>query len=72
MDKFVRIEDAIEKITPEEIQDIAIKYLARDKAIINHDAPTLTYEELYVIAGLLMLLVVYSIRRRMARTINRG
>jgi len=71
MDKFVRIEDAIEKITPEEIQAIAIKYLARDKAIISHDAPTLTYGGAYIIAGLLMFLVVYSIRRRIARTLNR-
>jgi len=71
MDRFIQLEDAIEKVTPEEIQDIAIKYLGREKAIINHDAPTLSYGQMYVIIGLLMLLLVYSSRRRIARFIKR-
>lgn len=71
MDKFIQLEDAIEKVTPEEIQDIAIKYLGREKAVINHDAPTLSYEKMYVIIGLLILLLVYSSRRRIVRFIKR-
>ncbi len=71
MDRFIQLEDAIEKVTPEEIQDIAIKYLSREKAVINHDAPTLSYEKMYVIIGLLILLLAYSSRRRIARFIKR-
>lgn len=71
MDGFIQLEDAIEKTTPEDIQGLAIKYLGREKAIVNHDAPTLSYEQIYIIIGLLMLLFIYSIRRRIVRYINR-
>jgi predicted Zn-dependent peptidase len=71
MEKFTRLENVIANISPEDIQALATKYLAREKAVINHDAPTLTYEQAYIITALLFFLFIYSIRRKIARYFGR-
>jgi len=67
MNKFTQLEQILQKITPEDIHRIAKKYLGREKALISHESPTLTYEQTYAAIGILLLLLAYSIKRRVTK-----
>jgi predicted Zn-dependent peptidase len=67
INKFIQLEQVLQKITPEDIHRVAKKYLGREKALISHESPTLTHEETYITIGVLLLLTVFSIRRRIIK-----
>lgn len=64
MDGFILPDELIEEITPDDIHEIAVKYMTRDRAIISHDYPTLSYEQTYILIALLILLCILYIRQR--------
>lgn len=71
MDGFIPIDDVIEHVTPEDIHEAAVRYLSRDRAVVIHDYPTLSYEQTYIFIGILIILSVYSIRRRIIQGAKR-
>ena len=72
MDGFIPIDEVVQQITPQDIHEAAVKYLTRDRAIIIHDYPTLTHEQAYILIGILIILTVYSIRRRIKQLTKRS
>jgi predicted Zn-dependent peptidase len=65
MNTLIQPDEFIEQVTPEDIHKLAVKYLKREKAVISHDHPTLTYEQTYILIGLLFILIIYAVRRRL-------
>lgn len=63
MDGFILPDELIEKVTPDDIHLIAEKYMAREKAIISHDYPTISYEQTYALIFILILLCVLYFRQ---------
>lgn len=67
MDGFILPDELIEEVTPEDVHAIAGRYMTRDRAIISHDYPTISYEQTYVIIFLLILLCVLYLRQHLIR-----
>jgi len=61
-DRFDRIEDLYNALTPTDIQRIALKYLMMDNAVMVNETPTLTYNQLYIMLSVLILGGVLLIR----------
>jgi zinc protease len=72
MDEFNPIDELVQQITPEDIHQAAVKYLSRDRAVVIHDYPALTHEQAYILIGILIVLSVYSIRRRIIQATKRS
>jgi predicted Zn-dependent peptidase len=74
--KLTNDEASIAKVTPENIQRVANKYLRNDSRVIVRSTPTLTYTQFYLGLGLSIVAVpgtgLYLLRRFMKRRRNGG
>ncbi len=68
LEGFERPELLIEAVDAQQIHEVAKKYLTPERAVISHDYPTLTHEQVYIILILLGLLLIFYIRQLYTRS----
>jgi len=74
--RFLNREDAVARLTPEDIRRTVERYFRLDREMRFYSTPTLTYTEFYVALGallvMLMALLAYAYRRLRRRRAQRG
>ncbi len=58
---YQNYEDAIAAVTPAQVAGAAARYLQRDRAVLVMSRPTVTIEELLLLAGLALLVSVLAV-----------
>jgi predicted Zn-dependent peptidase len=56
-------ESKIEKVTLEDVQKVAARYLVDRQSVIIREQPTLTYTQFYVLIGFLVILGIFTVWR---------
>jgi len=59
---FIKIEALYDRITPEDVYEVAQKYLTRDKAVMVKETPTLTYLQFYITISILIAVLILLTR----------